>query len=107
MSLRQLHTRIEHLEQLGAKAPESVNTEERAARARWEELRLRRWQQNNRPNEVEKPFTEAEEAEFTELLYRFHPLGASIKAWEEAAEEIERSQQLEFQQKAAAAKMSS
>jgi uncharacterized protein YaiL (DUF2058 family) len=34
-------------------------------------------------------------------------LGASIKAWEEAAEEIERSQQLEFQQKAAAAKMSS
>jgi hypothetical protein len=56
---------------------------------------------------VEKPFTEAEEAEFTELLYRFHPLGASIKAWEEAAEEIERSQQLEFQQKAAAAKMSS
>jgi hypothetical protein len=105
MSLRQLRTRIEHLEHLEAKAP--VNNEERAARARWEELRLRRWQENNRPNEVEKPFTEAEEAEFTELLYRFHPLGSSIKAWEKAAEEMERSRQLEFQKKAAAAKMSS
>ena len=28
-----------------------------AARARWEELRLREWKQENRPNEVEKPLT--------------------------------------------------
>jgi len=105
MSLRQLHTRIEHLEHLEAKAP--VNNEERAARARWEALSLRQWQQYNRPNEVEKPLTEAEEAEHNELMYRFHPLGRAVKAWEEAAEEIERSRQLEFQKKAAAAKMSS
>ena len=86
MSLRQLRTRIEHLE---AKSPEPVsepvNNEERAARARWEEFSLRRWRQTHRPNEVEKPFTEQEEAEYTELMYRFHPLGPEIKAWEEVA----------------------
>jgi hypothetical protein len=84
MSLRQLRTRIEHLE---AKSPEPVNNEERAARARWQELSLRRRNQTDRPNEVEKPLTEQEEAELMELMYRFHPLGPFIKAWEEAAAE--------------------
>ena len=79
MSLRQLRTRIEHLE---AKSPEPEDNpednEERAARARWGELQLRR------TNEVEKPLTEEEEAEFWELMYRFEPMARSIKAWEEA-----------------------
>jgi hypothetical protein len=104
MSLCQLHARIEHLEHLGAKAPEPVNNEERAARARWEELRLRQWKQENRPDEVEKRLTEAEEAEFKELLYRFDPMGPAIKAWEEALAQLERSRQLELQKKAATAK---
>jgi hypothetical protein len=87
MSLRQLRTRIEHLD---AKSPEPVNNEERAARAHWEELRLRRWQQSNRPNEVEKPLTAAEEAELDELIYRFDPLGPAYKAWKEAADKEEK-----------------
>jgi hypothetical protein len=66
MSLHQLRTRIEHLE---AKSPK--NNEERAARAHWEELRLRQWKQTNRPNEVEKPLTEEEKAKLKELTYRF------------------------------------
>ena len=82
MNLRQLRIRIEHLE---AKARQPVNNDKRAARARWEELRLRRWKHANRPNEGEKPLTEEEEAEFDELTHRFHPLGPAIKAWEEAA----------------------
>jgi hypothetical protein len=83
MSLRQLRTRIEHLESRSLEpVNEPVNNEESAARARWEELSLRRWRQTHRPNEVEKPFTEQEEAEYTELMYRFHPLGPQIKAWE-------------------------
>jgi len=86
MSLRQLRTRIEHLE---AKSPDPVNNEERTPLARWEELRLRQWKQRNRPNEVEKPLTEEEEAEFKELTYRFHPLGRAMKAWEKAAAEAE------------------
>jgi len=84
MSLRQLRTRIERLERLErlqAKSPKPVN----AALARWEELRLREWKQENRPNEVEKPLTEEEEAELEELMYRFDPLGPSLKAWKEAA----------------------
>jgi hypothetical protein len=80
MSLRQLRTRIERLERLEAKSPKPVN----AARARWEELRLREWKQTNRPNEVEKPLTEKEEAELEELMHRFDPLEPAIKAWEEA-----------------------
>jgi hypothetical protein len=36
-------------------------------------------------NEVERPLTEEEKAELDELTYRFHPLGPSIKAWEEPA----------------------
>jgi hypothetical protein len=85
MSLRQLRARVEHLEHLEAKSRETVNNEKYSGRARWEELRLRQWKQTNRPNEVEKPLTEAEEAELKELKYRFHPLGPSIKAWEEVA----------------------
>ena len=84
MRLRQLRTRIEQLEHLEAKSRETVNNEKHSAHARWEELRLRQWKQTNRPNEVEK-LTEEEEAELKELKYRFHPLGLSIKAWEEAA----------------------
>jgi len=84
MSLRQLRTRIEHLE---AKTP--AHNEERAARARWEELRLRQWKQTNRPNEVEKPLTEEENAELKELTYRFDRFAKHwdeiAKAWEEAA----------------------
>jgi hypothetical protein len=85
MSLRQLRNRIEHLEHLEAKSAEPVNNEEHAARARWEEFRLRQWKQDNRPSEVEKPLTEEEEAEFDELLCRFDPMGPQIKAWKEAA----------------------
>ena len=91
MSLRQLRTRIEHLE---AKSSEPVNNE-RAARAHWEELRLREWKQTNRPNEVEKALTEEEKAELKELTYRFdrfaRKLDENLKAWEEAvAEQIDR-----------------
>jgi hypothetical protein len=50
---------------------------------------------------MEKPFTEAEEAEFTELFYRIDPMGPAVKAWEEAAEKEER-RKLELQKKAAA-----
>jgi hypothetical protein len=56
-----------------------------AARAHWEELSLRRRKQTDRPNEVDKPLTEEEEAELKELTYRFHPLGSACKAWDEAA----------------------
>jgi hypothetical protein len=69
--------------QLEANSPE--DNEERAARVHWEELRLRQWKQKNRPNEVEKPLTEEEEAELKELTYRFHPLGASLRARDEVA----------------------
>jgi hypothetical protein len=69
MSMRQLRTRIERLE---AKSPEPANNEERTARARWEELRLRSWKQKFRPTEVAKPLTEEEKAEWIELDHRFH-----------------------------------
>ena len=69
MSMRQLRTRIERLE---VKSPEPANNEERTARARWEELRLRSWKQKFRPTEVEKPLTEEEKAEREELEHRFH-----------------------------------
>jgi hypothetical protein len=85
MSLRQLRTRLKHLEHLEEKSQETVNSEKYSARARWEELRLKEWKQKNRPNEVEKPLAEEEEAELKELFYRCHPLGLSVKAWEEAA----------------------
>jgi hypothetical protein len=85
MSLHRLRARVEHLEHLEAKSRETVNNEKYSARARWEELRLKEWKQTNRPNEVEKPLTEGEEAELKELFYRCHPLGLSVKAWEEAA----------------------
>jgi hypothetical protein len=75
MSLRQLRTRIEHLEHLEAKSLEPIS---------WEE-RLRQWRQTKGLNEVERPLTEEENAELDELMYRFHPLGLSIKAWGEAA----------------------
>jgi hypothetical protein len=84
MSLRQLRTRIEHLEHLEAKSPEPVNNKPRSAHADWEE-RLRQWKQTKGLNEVERPLTEEEKAELDELMYRFHPLGRSIKAWGEAA----------------------
>lgn len=73
MSLRQLRTRIEHLEQLKAKEPIS-----------WEE-RERQWRQTKGLNELEKPRTEEEKAEYDELIYRFHPLGDSYKAWQRVA----------------------
>jgi len=76
MSLRQLRTRIEHLEHL--------NNKKRSPFADWEE-RLRQWRQTKGLKEVERPLTEEEKAELDELTYRFHPLGLSIKAWEEAA----------------------
>jgi hypothetical protein len=85
MSLRQLRTRIEHLEHREAKSPEPVNNKKRSALADWEE-RLRQWKQTKGLNEVKRPLTEQEEAELKELTYRFHPLGLSIKAWEEVAE---------------------
>jgi hypothetical protein len=75
MSLRQLRARIEHLEHREAKSPKPIS---------WEE-RLRQWRQTKGLNEVERPLTEEENAELDELTYRFHPLGASIKAWGEAA----------------------
>jgi hypothetical protein len=61
-------------------------------------LRLRQWKQTNRPNEVEKPLTEEEEAELMELTVRFHRFGSHDKKfdemarmWEEAAaEQIDR-----------------
>jgi hypothetical protein len=86
MSLRQLRTRIEHLE---AKSPEPVNNKERSASADWEE-RLEQWKQTKGLNEVERPLTEEEKAELDELTYRFHPLGLSIKAWGEAAAKADR-----------------
>jgi hypothetical protein len=85
MSLRQLRTRIEHLEHLEAKSPEPVNNKKRSALADWEE-RLRQWKQTKGLTEVERPLTEEEKAELDELTYRFHPLGLSIKAWKEVAE---------------------
>jgi hypothetical protein len=84
MSLRQLRTRIEHLEHLEAKSPEPVNNKKRSALADWEE-RLRQWKQTKGLNEVERSLTEEEKAELDELTYRFHPLGLSIKAWKEVA----------------------
>jgi hypothetical protein len=84
MSLRQLRTRIEHLEHREAQSPEPVNNRKRSSLADWEE-RLRQWKQTKGLNEVERPLTEEEEAELKELRYRFHPLGPSIKAWEEVA----------------------
>jgi hypothetical protein len=56
MSLRQLRTRIEHLEYLEAKSPEPVNNKPRSASADWEE-RLRQWEQTKGLNEVERPLT--------------------------------------------------
>jgi hypothetical protein len=84
MSLRQLRTRIEHLEHL--------NNKKRSPSADWEE-RERQWRQTKGLNEVERPLTEEEEAERDELTYRFHPLGLSIKAWKEA-EDRERRKRL-------------
>ena len=84
MSLRQLRTRIEHLEHLEAKSPEPVNNNKRSTLADWEE-RVRQWKQTKGLNEAERPLTEEEKAELKELNYRFNPLGPSIKAWEEVA----------------------
>jgi hypothetical protein len=106
MSLRQLRNRIEHLE---AKSPEPVNNKKRSVCADWEE-RVRQWKQTKGLNEVERPLTEKEKAELDELLYRFHPLGPSIKAWEEGATRerdrvwSSRRSRLELQKKAAAPK---
>jgi hypothetical protein len=109
MSLRQLRTRIEQLEHLEAKPPEPVNNKKRSPSADWEE-RLRQWRQTKGLNEVERPLTEEEKAELDELTYRFHPLGPSIKAWEEGATRerdrvwSSRRSRLELQKKAAAPK---
>jgi hypothetical protein len=84
MSLRQLRTRIEHLEHLEAKSPEPINNKKRSPMAEFEE-RLRQWKQTRGANEVERPLTEEEKAELDELTYRFHPLGLSIKAHREVA----------------------
>jgi hypothetical protein len=77
MSLRQLRTRIEHLEH--------INNKERSPSADYEE-RLRQWRQTKGLNEVERPLTEEERAELDELIYRFHPLGVAYKAYKEVAE---------------------
>jgi hypothetical protein len=90
MSLRQLRTRTKHLEHVKAESREPVHNEECAARSRLEELRLRLRKQENRPNEVERPLTAAEEAELDELIYRFDPLGPAYKAWKEAADKEEK-----------------
>jgi hypothetical protein len=74
MSLRQLRTRIEHLE---AKSLEPVNNEEHAARVRWEELLRKR------------PLTQEEDAELDELTYSLDPMGPQIKAWAEASAKSE------------------
>jgi hypothetical protein len=77
MSLRQLRTRIEQLEHLEVK--------KRSPYADWEE-RVEQWKQTKGLNEVERPLTEEEKAELDELMYRFHPLGLSIKAYAEIAD---------------------
>jgi hypothetical protein len=82
--------------------PPATTDEDRAARARWNDLRRKR--------ETLEPLTEAEEIEFDELAIRYHFLGDGIKVWRDVAkklraegEERSRSQQLERQKKAAAA----
>jgi hypothetical protein len=88
---------------LCAHLPPATTDEERAARARWNDLRRKR-------EALEPLLTEAERIEFDELTFRYHFLGASIKHWKALAEkaraeEEERSrlQQLERQKKASAA----
>ena len=85
--------------------PPATTDEERASRARWNNLRRR-----FRGEEL-GPLTEAEDIEFTELSIRYNFVGGpAIKAWrdlkeKERAEQEERSRlgQLERQKKAAAA----
>jgi hypothetical protein len=82
--------------------PPATTDEDRAARARWNDLRRKR--------ETLEPLTEAEQIEFDELTIRYHFNGDAIKAWRDVAkkqraegEERSRLQQLERQKKAAAA----
>jgi hypothetical protein len=91
--------------------PPATTDEERAARARWNDLRRRDWSVRKvLPSERLEPLTETEQIEYDELTIRYHMLGGSIKLWKEVAkkhraEEEERSRlrQLERQKKAAAA----
>jgi hypothetical protein len=83
--------------------PPATTDEERAARARWNDLR-------RRARGRSEPLTEAEEEEFHELSFRYHFMGPQLKVMREhdkksRAEEEERSRlrQLERQKKAAAA----
>lgn len=82
--------------------PPATTDEERAGRARWNDLRRKR--------ETLEPLTEAEQIEFDELTIRYAFLRDAIKARRDEAkkqraegEERSRLQQLERQKKAAAA----
>jgi hypothetical protein len=91
--------------------PPATTDEDRAARARWNDLRRRATNGLRKvPSEGLEALTEAERIEFDELTIRYHFLGDSIKAWRDVAkkqraegEERSRLQQLERQKKAAAA----
>src|SRR3984893_9243391 len=87
--------------------PPATTDEDRAARARWNDLRRKL---SPLRGQTFESLTEAEETEYHELSTRYHFLGDSIKAWRDVAkkqraegEERSRLQQLERQKKAAAA----
>ena len=85
--------------------PPATTDEERAARARWNDLR--RKAVSVLRGQTFESLTEAEETEYHELSTRYHFLGDAIKAIVEKnraeGEERSRLQQLERQKKAAAA----
>jgi hypothetical protein len=91
--------------------PPATTDEDRAARARWNDLRRRATNGLRKvPSEGLEALTEAEQIEFDELTIRYHFNGDAIKAWRDVAkkqraegEERSRLQQLERQKKAAAA----
>jgi len=87
--------------------PPATTDEDRAARARWNDLRRKL---SPLRGQTFESLTEAEETEYHELSTRYHFLGEQIAAWRDVvkkrrAEEEERSRlrQLERQKKAAAA----
>jgi hypothetical protein len=87
--------------------PPATTDEDRAARARWNDLRRKL---SPLRGQTFESLTEAEETEYHELSTRYHFLGDAIKAWRDEVkklraegEERSRSQQLERQKKAAAA----
>ncbi len=74
-----------HLRQtLVAWLPPATNDEERARRARWNELLERSRNELDRGiTTSENTLTAAEKAEFKELTYQYHFCGPYIKAWRE------------------------